>query len=107
MTKAKSCLYLGLLLGFLVVGSGATIADVRAEESHADQAVPESIKHVLDQQQGKRVKLRLSSGQDVEGTVTSVSAQTVKITQLSGMEFYDAVVRIEHVSAVIVRGKSK
>jgi hypothetical protein len=36
-----------------------------------------------------------------KGTVAIVTAQTVPVTQLVGAEFFDAVVRIDHVSAVI------
>jgi len=36
-----------------------------------------------------------------QGTVAIVTAQTVQVTQLAGAEFFDAVVRIDHVSAVI------
>jgi hypothetical protein len=60
--------------------------DMRADEGHAEQAAPESIKHGLDQQQAKGVKLKLSSGQDLEGTSASVTTQTVRVTQLSGVD---------------------
>jgi hypothetical protein len=36
-----------------------------------------------------------------------VTTQTVQVTQLAGAEFFDAVVSLDHVSAVTVRGRAK
>jgi hypothetical protein len=96
-----------LIFGVLVLNDGVSGSTVWAEERHAEQAVPESLKQALDQLIGKRVKLKLTSGQDMEGTVASVAAQTVQLTQLAGAEFFDAMIRLDHVSAVIVRVRTK
>jgi hypothetical protein len=37
----------------------------------------------------------------LQGTVARVMTQTVQVTQLAGAEFFDAVVKIDHVSVVI------
>lgn len=107
MVKSISGLCAGLLVVVLALNAGALGSEVLAEERHAEQAAPESLKQALDSQVGKRVKLKLTSGQDLEGTVASVTAQTVQLTQLAGSEFFDAAVRLDHVSAVIVRVKTK
>jgi hypothetical protein len=107
MVKNISGLCASLLVGSLVLSAGAVGSDIWAEERHAEQAVSESLKQTLDQLIGKRVKLKLTSGQDMEGTVASVTAQTVQLTQLTGAEFFDAMVRLDHVSAVIVRARTK
>ena len=60
-------------------------------------------KSVLDAQQGKRVGVLLTTGQELTGVVTSVGATVVHLSELSGREFFDAVVPLERVSAVIVR----
>lgn len=52
---------------------------------------------------GKRVKVKLLSGQDLDGKVTKVGTQAVTLSELSGMEFFDATVRLDQVAAVIVR----
>jgi hypothetical protein len=36
-----------------------------------------------------------------QGAVARVTTQTVQVTQLAGAEYFDAVVRIDHLSAVI------
>ena len=52
---------------------------------------------------GKRVKVKLLSGQDLDGKVAKVGTQALVLTELSGMEFFDATVRLDQVAAVIVR----
>ena len=107
MANNTSGLCASLLVGSLVLSVGALGSDIWAEERPAEQVVSESVKQALDQLIGKRVKLKLISGQDLEGIVTSVTAQTAQLTQLNGAEFFDATVRLEHVSAVIVRARTK
>jgi hypothetical protein len=65
-----------------------------------------TIKDVLHENIGKRVIVRLETGENLEGTVTKVGELVVHIAKLSGKDFYDAVVRIDRISAVIfkVRG---
>jgi hypothetical protein len=58
---------------------------------------------VLAQQAGKRATLRLGSGAEIEGTITLVGDQLVHISRLTGKEFYDAVVSIDRISAVVLR----
>jgi hypothetical protein len=107
MAKNISGLGASLLVASLVLSAGVVGSDIWAEERHAEQAVSENLKQALDQLIGKRVKLKMTSGQDMEGTVASVTAQTVQLTQLTGAEFFDAMVRLDHVSAVIVRARTK
>jgi hypothetical protein len=64
----------------------------------------DAIKVNLERQVGKRVRLRLVSGQDVEGTVVAVGGAGVHVARLGGgQDFYDAVVRLDQIAAVIVR----
>ena len=64
----------------------------------------DAIKVNLERQVGKRVRLRLISGQDVEGTVVAVGTAGVHVARLAGgMDFFDAVVRLDQIAAVIVR----
>ena len=62
-----------------------------------------TVKSVLDAQKGKRVGVLLTTGQELTGVVTSVGATVVHLSELSGREFFDAVVPLDRVSAVIVR----
>ncbi len=66
-----------------------------------------TVKDVLVENTGKRVTVQMDSGEKLEGTVSKVRDHVVHITRLTGREFYDAVVRIDRISAVIMRARSK
>lgn len=97
------CVY-ALLLGLGMAGTSAVIA---ADEAIVDVNSPDAMKSVLEQQIGKRVKIKLCSGQDVEGKVAKVGSHAVQLTELVGMELFDATVTLNDVTAVIVRARSK
>ncbi|MFO0775694.1 MAG: hypothetical protein U0172_13620 [Nitrospiraceae bacterium] len=103
----------GLLAMVLVgamtgIGSLAiSIPTVSAEEATLDLNSPDAVKQALEQQVGKRVKLKLESGQDLEGKIAKVGSQAVQLSELTGMEFYDATVKLEEIAAVIVRARTK
>lgn len=63
------------------------------------------VKAALVAQQGKRVTLNLQSGVELSGTVQSVADDVVKLGELAGKEFFDAVVRLDSIDAVVVRVK--
>jgi hypothetical protein len=65
-----------------------------------------TVKDVLSENIGKRVIVRMDTGDNLEGTVNKVGDSLVHISKISGKDFYDSVVRIDKISAVIfkVRG---
>lgn len=93
----------------LLVGLGlAGITPVAAvDESSVDVNSPDVMKSLLEQQVGKRVKIKLCSGQDVEGKVAKVGSHAVQLTELVGMELFDATVKLNDVAAVMMRIRSK
>ena len=88
-----SALAVAPLIGPLAVNAQDAPLEVNAD----------AIKVNLERQVGKRVRLRLISGQDVEGTVIAVGTAGVQVARLAGMDFFDAVVRLDQIAAVIVR----
>ena len=64
----------------------------------------DTIESALNAQKG-RVTLRLRSGQEITGDVRAVTSKLVHLGALAGREFFDAVVPLEAVEAVIVRTK--
>ena len=78
-----------------------------AEEARFDLNPGAGIKDILKDQTGKRVSIRLEAGEELEGTVTKVGDQLVHISRLSRRDFYDAVVRIDRISAVIIKAREK
>ena len=65
----------------------------------------DTIPSVLSKQKGKRVTLRLRSGQELTGTLRESTDRVVVLAELSGREFFDAAIPIEAIEAVIVRTK--
>ncbi len=62
-----------------------------------------TIESILVAQQGKKVTLKLGPNDDLTGTVKVVTKDVVQLSELSGREFFDAVVDIKSVKAVIIR----
>lgn len=92
-----------MLVLCLVGGGTAWVPSVLADEPTVDANSPDAVRQALEQQQGKRVKVKLVSGQDLDGKVAKVGSQVVVLSELSGMEFFDATVRLDQVAAVLVR----
>lgn len=88
-----------LIVGLMVIS--APIAS--AEEVKYDLKPATTMKALLTDSIGKRVALRLESGEEMEGTVTMVGERLVHISKLSKRDFFDAFVSIDRISAVIVR----
>ena len=65
----------------------------------------DTVQTVLAAQKGARVTVRVRSGQELTGVVREVNARLVQLGGLSGREFFDAVVPLEAVDAVLVRTK--
>jgi hypothetical protein len=81
--------------------TSAAFADKLAFDS-ADTAAT-----ILVKQTGQKVELRMKSGEKISGKVEAVGGKAVHLSALAGQEFYDAVVLIDEISAVIVRTGGK
>jgi len=92
-----------LVMCFMVVHAPNISAD---EQKYELKSSASTIKDVLMEHIGKRVIVRMDTGDNLEGTVNKVGDSLVHISKISGRDFYDAVVRMDKISAVIfkVRG---
>lgn len=68
---------------------------------------PDAIKSALEQQVGKRVRVKLESGQDLDGKVATVGSYVVQLAELTGMNHFDATVKLDEIAAVIVKVRTK
>ncbi|HEX9742571.1 MAG TPA: hypothetical protein VGA17_07245 [Nitrospiraceae bacterium] len=68
---------------------------------------PESIHIILERHLGQRVTVNLVGGGELQGAVSKVGTTSLYITELTGREFFDAVVRLDHISAVVAKMRSK
>lgn len=91
------------LLMVLVAGTVAWSAHALADSVEVG---PEgNLEKVLTAQRGKKVTVRLGAGEDLTGTVREVTSQLLVLGELTGKEFYDAVISTKNIAAVIIRTK--
>lgn len=69
--------------------------------SHGD-----TIEHFLTGQKGRRVTARLSSGEDLTGTVREVTGPLVHLSDLSDPAFSDAAIVTKSIAAVRVGART-
>lgn len=99
--KIKHFIVTVVFVGFVVTGLSSYAAEEKPLTIHSS----DSIQSVLKRHIGRRVELLLDSGKSLTGTVKQVEVGVVHITQLAGKEFFDAVVRTDRVSALVIRVK--
>jgi len=98
MTKT---MLVSMLLGFgcMVLPSG----NAQAEDVKLDVKTSAVIKDILADAVGKRVIVRIDSGEELEGTVVKVGDNLAHLTKLTRRDFCDAVIRLDRISAVILK----
>ena len=94
----STCSVVVLFVGMLIF-QGTAIAEPLAIKSD------DSIVNILKAYDGKRVTLKLDSGEELTGTIGTVNENLVHLRELSGREFFDAAVLTDDISAVIIRTK--
>jgi hypothetical protein len=65
----------------------------------------DTIQKILENNKGKQVTLRLSHGDELTGKVRAVTKELVQLGELSGHDFFDGIIDIGKISAVVVRVK--
>jgi hypothetical protein len=93
-------------LAALLAASTLVASPVSAQDKLEVQKA-DTVKSVLERQVGKRVSLVLTTGPELTGTIAGVGDQVVHLSQLGGREFFDAVVSLDRISAVVVRTRSQ
>lgn len=79
--------------------------------SHSSSAAEISIKSgdtvqkVLEEYKGKRVTVRMQGSDELTGKVRMVTKELLHLGELTGREYFDAVIEINRISVVIVRVK--
>ncbi|MCB1896159.1 MAG: hypothetical protein H6945_10520 [Zoogloeaceae bacterium] len=56
---------------------------------------------------GQRVMMRLRSGQEMSGTIRDASERLLVLGEVAGREFFDAVIPIDAIEAVLVRVRDR
>jgi len=89
------------LFSFILLFSSLAIA----EEIKLDAQATNVLKSNLEKLVGKKVSIRTESSDEISGTVQSVGNEAVVLAQLTGREFFDAIVPMDKVQAIIVRSR--
>lgn len=89
----------------LVLMAALCLCIAHASAQSVAVAPKDTIQSVVATQKGKRVTLRLRSGQEITGIMRDATDRLVVLAELTGREFFDAVIPIEAIEAVIVRTK--
>jgi hypothetical protein len=93
------------LLTTLSVLSISFLVALPAQAQELNVTANDTVQTVLAARKGKPVTVRLSGGQELTGTVRETTGKLVVLGGLSGREFFDAVVPLEKIEAVLVRNK--
>lgn len=65
----------------------------------------DSMQVILQRQVGQSVELRMKSGEKIGGKLEKVNEKLAHLAQLTGAEYFEAVVAIDDIAAVVVRAK--
>lgn len=88
---------LALLFSGVILLSTNTLADAIRVKGD------DTIENILRAQTGKMVSIRTKSGAELGGKVSLVGDTLTHLEELSGKEFYDAVIVNKNIEAVIIR----
>jgi hypothetical protein len=90
------------ILALMTALAATALADGKVGFTPAD-----TVASVLSRQVGQRVELRMNSGEKIAGKVEAVGQKAVHLSTLTGQEFFEGVVMLDQISAVIIRTGGK
>ncbi len=106
--NAKS-VRLAIIASIMIFGMTSLVIpqSFSAGEESAKEAVRlnvnTSMQDNLTALKGKTVTVNISTGQAITGTVSDVKGNLLHLSKISQKEFYDALVLIDHISAIETR----
>jgi hypothetical protein len=103
MIKNILCIAI-VVMSCMAMSAPTAFAD---EQKYELQSAATTMKDVLFEHIGKRVIVRMDTGDGLEGTVSKVGDSLVHISKIAGRDFYDAVVRMDKISALVFKVRSK
>lgn len=93
--KRNSTICVVLVAAMMISGMG-TAAPLAVNKG-------DTVAGVLAGQAGNRVTVKLQSGEELSGKVIVVGDSVLQLGELAGKEFFDAVIPLGSVEAVIIR----
>lgn len=74
-----------------------------AQDAKLEIRSSDTVRTVLARLLGKRVGVVLTTGPELAGVVVSVGDKVVHLSALTGRDFFDAVVSLDQIGAVVIR----
>jgi hypothetical protein len=96
-----------VLAMIVTVAVNGPVGVLYAQQEKLEVNDADTVKAVLERHVGKRVAVVLSTGQEMNGVVTKVTRDVLHLSELAGREFYDAVVPLDRINAVVIRVRSR
>ncbi len=87
--------------------TAAAIACAAPAAAQLQVGANDTVESVLRAQKEQRVTLRLRSGQELTGVVRTSNTRVVQLGAVSGREFFDAVVPLDAIDAVLIRTRQQ
>jgi hypothetical protein len=94
-----------LLTLIFVMISFSSVPCVFAEESGFQFGKDNALQVNLLQFKGKTIEIQLKSGGLLAGKLSEVGAQSILLKELRGKEYYDALIVIDDIAAVIFKAR--
>lgn len=94
-------LFLPLFLAVALVTATA-FAQTKIELQPTD-----TVQTILEKQVGQTVELRMKSGEKIGGKLEKLNDKLAHLSALTGADYFDGVVVIDNIAAVVVRAKAK
>lgn len=85
----------------------ATIATSAFAQTKIELQSNDTLETLLEKQVGQNVELRLKGGEKISGKLEKVNGKLAHLSALTGAEYFDGVIVIDDIAAMIVRAKSK
>jgi hypothetical protein len=95
-----------VLAMIVTVAVNGPVGVLYAQQEKLEVNDADTVKAVLERHVGKRVAVVLSTGLEMNGVVTKVTRDVLHLSELAGREFYDAVVPLDRINAVVIRVRS-
>ncbi|HMK49397.1 MAG TPA: hypothetical protein VK435_05045 [Thermodesulfovibrionales bacterium] len=83
----------------------SSVAPVAFSDENAFQFKDNSLQTNLLQFKGKTVEIQFKSGGQLAGKLSEVGTQAIVLKELRGKEYYDALIVIDDIAAVIFKAK--
>ena len=92
---------------FLVTLLATVACATLSAQTKIELQAGDTIASILQRSAGQTVELRMKSGEKIGGKIDKTGDKLVYLSQVTGAEYFDAVVDMSDVAAVIVRAKAK